>query len=281
MPPRPASARAGPGASPRVLATLGAATRADDGLTRDPVAFLRQAQEPSGRHRAERHRPTLVTVPTRLRGGRLSVSRSAVVAVVAVALVVVLVGGLRVAWAVQDSRPQTIPDPPARSALHPAGPPTPTTSTELLVHVAGQVAAPGVVRLRPGDRVVDALDAAGGATAEADLAAVNLARPVVDGEQVYVPRPGEHPPAAVPGSTAPAGSAGSSAGSGGGSVVDLNTADAAALDALPGVGPVLAERILAWRVEHGRFTSVDELGEVSGIGEKLLSQIRDRVRVGP
>lgn len=64
-------------------------------------------------------------------------------------------------------------------------------------------------------------------------------------------------------------------------VVDLNTADAAALESLPGVGPVLAGRILAWRVEHGRFTSVDELGEVSGIGEKMLSQIRDRVRIGP
>lgn len=246
------------------------------------MAFLRQAQEPPGRHRAERHRPTVVTVPTRLRGGRLGVSRSAVLVVVAVVLVVVLVGGVRVAWAVRDSRPQTIPDPPARSALQPAGAASPTTSTELLVHVAGQVGAPGVVRLRPGDRVVDALDAAGGATAEADLAAVNLARPVVDGEQVYVPRPGEHPPAARAGANTTGGPGGLGAGADdGGAVVDLNSADAAALDSLPGVGPVLAERIIAWRGEHGRFTSVDELGEVSGIGEKLLSQIRDRVRVGP
>lgn len=200
------------------------------------------------------------------------------VAVITVALVVVIVGGVRVAWAVRDSRPEIIPDPPALSALEPALTATPTPEV-LVVHVAGQVRRAGVVRLTTGDRVVDAVDAAGGATAEADLAAVNLARPVVDGEQVYVPRPGELPPAPA----SPAGSAtGGAEGPGGaGAVIDLNTADAAALDSLPGVGPVLAERILAWRTEHGRFTSVDELGEVSGIGEKLLAQLSDRVRVGP
>src|SRR5690606_23530504 len=114
----------------------------------------------------------------------------------------------------------------------------------------GQVERPGIVRLPSGARVVDALDAAGGPTAEADLAAVNLARQVIDGEQVYVPLPDEAPPAAVSGPVS--------------GVIDLNTADATALVDLPGVGPVLAERIVDWRTEHGRFTSVDELGEVSG-----------------
>lgn len=262
-----------------MLAALGAATRSDDGVARDPVDWLRRAQEPAGRHRAERHRPSVVTVPSRLRGGRLGVSRSAVLAVVAIVLVLVLVGGIRVAWAVRDSRPQTVPDPPPQSALLPAAEASPTTAAMLVVHVAGQVGRPGVVRLRPGGRVVDAVQAAGGATPEADLAAVNLARAVVDGEQVYVPLPGELPPA--PASVAGSGGPGAGGAGDGDGVVDLNTADAAALESLPGVGPVLAGRILAWRVEHGRFTSVDELGEVSGIGEKMLSQIRDRVRIGP
>lgn len=262
-----------------MLAALGAATRADDADPRDPLAWLRQAQEPAGRHRAQRHRPTVVTVPSRLRGGRLGVSRSAVLAVVLVVLVLGLAGGARVAWAVRAGQAETIPDPPPTSALDPAPSSLPTTDVEILVHVAGQVGRPGVVRLRPGDRVVDALEAAGGASDGADLAVVNLARPVVDGEQVYVPLPGETPPAPAGAGSGGAGGAGMVAGADG--LVDLNSADASALDTLPGVGPVLSERIIAWREEHGRFTSVDELGEVSGIGEKLLSQIRDRVQVAP
>ncbi|KAB7746574.1 ComEA family DNA-binding protein [Nostocoides sp. F2B08] len=148
------------------------------------------------------------------------------------------------------------------------------TAAPAVVHVAGQVVRPGIVRLAPGSRVIDAVEAAGGPLTEADLAAVNLARPVVDGEQVYVPKPGEAVPA-VPGASTGTGPAAE------GAPIDLNAADATALDGLPGVGPVLAERIIAWRTEHGRFTSVDELGEVSGIGEKLLGQIRDRVTVPP
>ncbi len=153
-----------------------------------------------------------------------------------------------------------------------------------------------------GSRVVDVLTAAGGALPNADVQRLNLARVVADGEQLFVPRPGETPPAPVDavggaGSGAGAGS-GSGAGAGSGSVggtvggsggsgagsgpaapVNLNTANLAALDTLPGVGPVLAQRILDWRSQHGRFSSVDELGEVSGIGDKLLEQIRPKVRV--
>jgi competence protein ComEA len=144
----------------------------------------------------------------------------------------------------------------------------------VVVHVVGQVRKPGVLRLAVGARVIDALEAAGGPTRKADLARVNLARVVVDGEQLRVPAPGDPDPvvgggAAVPD---PVGAAG-----GGGGLVSLNTADVAALDTLPGVGPVIAQRIVDWRTEHGRFTSVDELAEVSGIGEKLMAQVRPLV----
>ncbi|UKJ65823.1 helix-hairpin-helix domain-containing protein [Cellulosimicrobium cellulans] len=142
----------------------------------------------------------------------------------------------------------------------------------VVVHVVGQVATPGLVTVPADARVADALEAAGGATAEADLAALNLARTVADGEQIVVPRPGEAVPAVDSG---PSPAAGTTAGA----AVDLNAADAAALDALPGIGPVLAERIVAWREENGPFTTVDELGEVSGIGPAVLADVRDLVRV--
>jgi competence protein ComEA len=128
-----------------------------------------------------------------------------------------------------------------------------------------------VRQLPLGSRVADAVDAAGGATAKADLSALNLARVLVDGEQVRVPAPGDP---VQPGSpAAPGGTGGGRTGGSSGGPVSLNTADLAALDTLPGVGPVLAQRIVDWRTAHGRFTSVDELGEVSGIGEKLLAQL--------
>lgn len=146
------------------------------------------------------------------------------------------------------------------------------------VHVVGEVRRPGVVRVPAGSRVGDAVEAAGGLTGQADEQRLNLARPVTDGEQILVLRPGEEPPppAAPPGGGAPAG--GDAAGDDG--PLDLNTADQAALEELPGVGPVTAEHILAWREENGQFTTVDELMEVSGIGEKTLATLRPHVRVG-
>jgi len=139
-----------------------------------------------------------------------------------------------------------------------------------------------------GARVGDAVSAAGGPSAAADLAAVNLARVLVDGEQIVVPKPGDVAAGAGGAGAGLGGSAGTSgavAGGGGagggpgsaGGAVSLNSADLAALDTLPGVGPVLAQRILDWRTEHGRFTSIEELGEVSGIGEKLLAQLTPKV----
>jgi competence protein ComEA len=146
----------------------------------------------------------------------------------------------------------------------------------VLVHVVGQVRHPGVVRLPAGARVEQALAAAGGATSKADLVRVNLARPVVDGEQIVVPKPGEAMTGAagvVGGLLGPGSTTGAAA------PVDLNTAGLAELDTLPGVGPVLAQRILDWRSQNGRFSTVDELGEVSGIGEKVLENLRPLVRV--
>ena len=142
------------------------------------------------------------------------------------------------------------------------------------VHAAGAVARPGLYRVRVGGRVADVLDAAGGPSADADLDQVNLAAKVNDGERVYVPRRGEPVPAVVGG----AGSAGATAGGGGGPV-DLNTATLDQLDELPGIGPATAQAIVDYRAEHGRFSQVQELLEVRGIGEAKLAALRSKVRV--
>ena len=148
----------------------------------------------------------------------------------------------------------------------------------LLVHVLGAVAAPGLYRLDSGARVVDAVAAAGGFTAEAERSSVNLARPEVDGEQLRVLAVGEQAPPDAGG--ADAGGAGGSAGSGGAQApIDLNRADAAQLDELPRIGPATAARIIAYRDENGPFTAVDDLLEVPGIGAKTLDGLRDLVRV--
>ena len=146
---------------------------------------------------------------------------------------------------------------------------TGAAAAPLLVHVLGAVAAPGLVELAPGARVVDAVAAAGGFTPEADPAAVNLARLVVDGEQLVVLAVGQAPPPA-----AGAGGSGPAAGDG---KVHLNTADVAALDTLPRIGPALAQRIIDWREANGPFTSVDQLLDVAGIGDAVFSGLADRV----
>jgi competence protein ComEA len=139
-------------------------------------------------------------------------------------------------------------------------------SGDLYVHVLGAVQNPGLYVLDLDARLVDALAAAGGTRDDADLEAVNLARVLSDGEQIIVPVIGATPEA--PGGEPPADD-----------LIDLNTADQAALETLPRIGPALAERILAWRDDNGRFQSVDDLLAVPGIGEKLLAGIRDGVRV--
>lgn len=201
-------------------------------------------------------------------------------AVVALALVCVaaLAAAAVYLW---RSGPRELPAPPSRPAAatptlepgradetRPAGRTTPAPT--LWVDVQGRVARPGVVRLAAGARVLDALAAAGGVLPGTDTVGLNLARPLVDGEQVLVGLPG---PPAPGGPVAPAG-AGAPPGP-----VDLNTATAEQLQTLPGIGPVLAERILSWRAQAGRFRSVDQLREVPGIGERRFAELRPRVRV--
>ncbi|MDK8172486.1 ComEA family DNA-binding protein [Curtobacterium citreum] len=171
----------------------------------------------------------------------------------------------------------------------PTGGPAPSPTAALVsVYVVGAVARAGVVELPDGSRVQAAIERAGGATDVADLTRVNLARPVVDGERLYVPAVGEtEVPAALGPDVAGAGGGagagaggGSAAGAGGaGDVVDLNRADQATLETLPGIGPALAARIIAWRDEHGGFTTVEDLLDVSGIGDTRFAELRERVRV--
>lgn len=147
---------------------------------------------------------------------------------------------------------------------------SPTAEESVTVDVTGKVRRPGIVVLHMGARVVDALEAAGGARPGVDLSSLNLARVLVDGEQVVVgvPEPTGIAPAAepAPGATA-------------GPLVNLNTASQTELEALPEVGPVTAQAILAWRDEHGGFTAVDELLEVDGIGDATLAQIAPHATV--
>ncbi|WP_432979069.1 helix-hairpin-helix domain-containing protein [Dactylosporangium sp. CA-233914] len=136
----------------------------------------------------------------------------------------------------------------------------------LVVSVTGRVNRPGLVRLPPGSRVADAIEAAGGVAAGVDLTGVNLARKVVDGEMIAI---GVTPPPAPPGS-----------GSGGGSgLINLNTASVAELQKLPGIGEVLAQRIVEFRDQHGGFRAVTDLRQVDGIGDAKFAQLKDRVTV--
>lgn len=139
---------------------------------------------------------------------------------------------------------------------------------EIYVHVVGAVITPGLVRLPPNARVVDSIAAAFGLATDADPSALNLARRVVDGEQLRVPRVGEPSVVAATNGLGPAGR------------VNLNTALISELQRLPRVGATMAQRIIDWRAAHGRFSSVDELSSVAGFGEKTLDAVRDLVAVG-
>ncbi len=179
--------------------------------------------------------------------------------------------------------PTTAASSPSRSSPSSSPSPLPTGSSSsvppvtVTVDVAGQVNGPGVYAVRDGARVTDAIVAAGGTSAEADVEQLNLAARVADGERIYVPRKGENPPPAVPSGAAPAtGAAKAPAASG---PVDLNAASAEQLDALPGVGPATSAAILAYRASHGRFRSVTELLDVPGIGPAKLEALRPLVKV--
>jgi competence protein ComEA len=205
-----------------------------------------------------------------------AVSRPQLVAYALAALVVVVLG---VRFMQGQARGSAAPAS-AVSASRP-GPGTgsgsvrlePRPATVALVHVAGAVRSPGVYRLRDGERVQDAVRRAGGPRAGADLNALNLAAKVADGQQVVVPRRG-------PAGVAPV--AGDGVGEPGGppqAPVSLNTATAEQLDTLDGVGPATASKILEYRRQHGGFRSIDDLGEIPGIGPKRLAALRGKVQL--
>ncbi|MEU8004118.1 ComEA family DNA-binding protein [Catellatospora sp. NPDC049111] len=187
-------------------------------------------------------------------------------ALAAVAALVVAIAAY-LAWQARPSvepAPEPVPLPVAESGRPAASP----SATTLVVAVTGRVRKPGLVRLAPGARVADAIEAAGGVLPDTDLSAVNLARKVTDGELIAIGVPG------VVGAEGPAAGVGPGAGP-----VNLNTATLAQLDALPGVGPVLAQRILDHRARHGDFRSVGDLRQVEGIGESKFAQLKDLVTV--
>lgn len=211
--------------------------------------------------------------------GRAGVVALAVVGVIAVLVTVFTLMG--------DSTPPVASAnlPPVQMVSSAAPTPAvPGPAEPVVVSVVGLVHEPGLVTLAAGARIADALDAAGGPLDGADLIGLNMARRVSDGEQILVGiaappgqpttmgssvsgEPAEAPPQAGP-------SPGAATGP-----VNLNTATAEELDTLPGVGPVTAEAIVAWRTANGQFTSVDQLGDVDGIGPARLAKLRDQVHV--
>ena len=181
---------------------------------------------------------------------------------VAASLAVVLLLGRFALGAGTTTPAAPLPPPPAGQVSGSGASPS-----RVVVDVVGTVRRPGLYRLPHRARIADAVARAGGSTAKADLAQVNLAAPVADGEQIVVPRRGA---AQLP--TGPGTAAGSPS-----APVQLSTATVDQLDSLPGVGPVTAQKILDYRQEHGAFHSVDELDAVPGIGPKRLDQLRDLV----
>lgn len=198
--------------------------------------------------------------------------------------VVVAVGLAVTTWWVLRGQPEatepvavSTPDAALATPAAPSGSPgstaaaeTTTDPAEVVVDVAGKVRKPGIVVLPTGSRVADAIDAAGGPRRGVNLTSLNLARELVDGEQVLV---GVKPPPGYAGAPPPAGATGSSAPA----LVNINTADSTTLETLPRVGPVTAAAIIAWREANGGFKAIDELLEVDGIGDATLAQLTPHV----
>jgi competence protein ComEA len=187
----------------------------------------------------------------------LPVSRRRALVLAAAALALLAVAGRTLAGAGAAAE-----QPAAALVAEPA-----TAGPKLVVHVAGAVREPGLYRLQEGKRVADAVARAGGAAASADTSAINLAAPLADGMQVVVP-------ARVP---AAAGGGAAAGGQPAAGRVSLGSATAAELDALPGIGPVTAQKIVDYRSAHGGFRSVDDLDAIPGIGPARVEQLRDLV----
>jgi competence protein ComEA len=251
----------------------------EDAADVGPAPFLAQ---PARAPRATLWQRVMMRVPIRLDPGR-----RAALAIGLAVLVAAVVTGL---WLLAD-RPQSVAlpatDPQIPGASSPVGTDEPIAPTSVasassvsaslaVVDVAGKVRHPGLYRLPAGSRVDDAVKAAGGPLAGIDLTSLNLAAKVVDGQQILVGIPGG--PGVLPAAGAPDAvpDAGGVSGSG---PVNLNVATLEQLEALPGVGPVLGQQILDWRTAHGSFSSVDQLNDVSGIGEVKYATLRPLVTV--
>ncbi|MGW5682578.1 helix-hairpin-helix domain-containing protein [Nonomuraea sp. NPDC003754] len=182
-------------------------------------------------------------------------------------LIAAVAGGIYAWRSSPTPEPLAAPPPISGSAAPPAAVVSPTPTSSVLVHVTGKVRKPGVYTLPGGSRVADAVEAAGGARTDTATASVNLARRLVDGEQIVV---------GAPGGVSQGGTVAAPPGS---DLLDLNTATPDQLEQLPGVGEVLAARIAEFRATHGGFRSVDQLQEVTGIGERKYADLKDKVRV--
>jgi competence protein ComEA len=209
-------------------------------------------------------------VPAPLRDARWDPGRPGALVLSFVAALAAVVAAIGV-W-----RERPVPEPApvlplvTATATKASSAPAPGPAPEVVISVVGRVPHPGLIHLPDGTRVADALAATGGVLPGTDLMGLNVARRLADGEQLLVgmaPPPGQPTDNQVPGAP------------GIPQVVNLNTATLEQLDTLPGVGTVTAQRILDWRVAHGRFTSVDQLREVSGIGQARLAQLKHLVRV--
>lgn len=183
-------------------------------------------------------------------------------------VLVAMLGGAGLWYVRSLPKPVTIAEV-SPSTAEPLVSPTPTPAA-IIVDVAGAVRRPGVYEFAEGERVIDAIERAGGALPKADLSLLNLAAPLADGTQILVPKAG--PPAATGSSILPV--EGSTSG-----LININTATATELEALSGIGEVLAATIVEYRTTNGPFTAIDELLDVSGIGPATLEEIRDQITV--
>lgn len=190
---------------------------------------------------------------------------------------ILIVGASFVYWhQVVPARQPVVIEPPPGTTLIDARPGTMLSEEtepepkEIIIHVAGAVVKSGVYHLPEGSRVIDAITAAGGAAAEADLDAINLAQPLIDGQKVWVPKAGEQP----------VGEANSASGAAGGNgKVNINTGDLTQLQTLNGIGPSLAQRIIDYRTNNGPFRQIEDIKNVSGIGAKRFEQLKDYITV--
>jgi competence protein ComEA len=208
-------------------------------------------------------------LPPALRGGRLDPGARGALALAAVALVAAIVAVvLASSSAARPAAKQPAAVPAVAVPKLPSASPSASPASDLVVDVAGKVRHPGLVKLAADSRVADAIAAAGGVLPQTDTVGMSLARRLIDGEQLVV------------GAAQPVGSASQSSGA---AVpvgpLDLNTATVSDLDGLPGIGPVLAQRVVDWRTAHGGFTSVDQLREISGLGGKKYDSLAPLVRV--